>query len=88
MGRQYGLANQLANCAVCLMLVGSVAAGLVLWWRRRPQGELGAPTLQTGDRMPAGVKALLAVLAVLFPLVGATMLPALAWGRWRGQRLR
>ncbi len=83
MGRQYGLANQLANLAVCLMLVGSVSAGLVLWWRRRPQGELGAPVLQTGDRMPVGVKALLAVLAVLFPLVGATMLPALAWGRLR-----
>ncbi|WP_298172099.1 PepSY domain-containing protein [Novosphingobium sp.] len=83
MGRQYGLANQLANLAVCLMLVGSVSAGLVLWWRRRPQGELGAPTLQPGDRMPVGVKVLLAVLAVLFPLVGATMLPALAWGRLR-----
>lgn len=88
MGRQYGLANQLANLTVCLMLVGSVSAGLVLWWRRRPQGELGAPALQPGDRMPSEVKALLAVLAVLFPLVGATMLPALAWGSWRGQRRR
>ena len=83
MGRQYGLANQLANLAVCLMLVGSVSAGLVLWWRRRPQSELGAPVLQAGDRMPGMIKALLAILAVLFPLVGATMLPALAWGRLR-----
>jgi len=88
MGRQYGLANQLANLAVCLMLVGSVSAGLVLWWRRRPKGELGAPALQPGDRMPGLIKALLALLAVLFPLVGATMLPALAWGRMRSQRRR
>jgi uncharacterized iron-regulated membrane protein len=88
MGRQYGLANQLANLAVCLLLVGSVSAGLVLWWRRRPEGELGAPVLQPGDRMPGAIKVLLALLAVLFPLVGATMLPALAWGRLRNQRLR
>lgn len=88
MGRQYGLANQLANLAVCLMLVGSVSAGLVLWWRRRPQGKLGAPVLQAGDRMPGMIKALLAILAVLFPLVGATMVPALVWGRLRSQRRR
>lgn len=88
MGRQYGLANQLANLAVCLVLVGSVLAGVVLWWRRRPQGEFGAPALQAGDRMPGGVKALLAVLAVLFPLVGATMVPALAWGAVSRQRRR
>ena len=88
MGRQYGLANQLANLAVCLVLIGSVSAGLVLWWRRRPAGELGAPTLQAGDRMPGTIKAGLAVLAVLFPLVGATMVPVLIWGRLRFQRLR
>lgn len=88
MGRQYGIANQLANLAVCLVLVGSVAAGLVLWWRRRPQGELGAPALAAGDRMPAGVRALLAALAVLFPLVGATMVPVLAWGALKAQRRR
>ncbi len=88
MGRQYGLANQLANLVVCFLLIGSVTAGLVLWWRRRPQGELGAPALQPGDRMPGGVKALLAALAVLFPLVGATMLPILVWGRLSPQRLR
>lgn len=88
MGRQYGFANQLGNLAVCLVLVGSVSAGLVLWWRRRPQGELGAPTLHAGDRTPRGVKVLLAALAVLFPLVGATMVPALAWGALRRQRRR
>ncbi|MEQ1542814.1 MAG: PepSY domain-containing protein [Novosphingobium sp.] len=85
MGRQYGLLNQLANLAVCLVLIGSVGAGLTLWWKRRPKGELAAPGLQTGDRMPRGIKILLGALAVLFPLVGATMLPVLAWSAWRGR---
>ncbi len=79
MGRQYGLVNQLANLAVCLLLIGSVVAGLILWWRRRPKGTLAAPALKAEDRMPGGVKALLITLALLFPLVGATMIPVLAW---------
>lgn len=80
MGRQYGRVNQFANLAVCLLLIGSVVAGLILWWRRRPKGALAAPMVQAADRMPGGVKALLVALAVLFPLVGATMIPVLAWG--------
>lgn len=77
MGRQYGLPNQIANLIVCLVLVASVAAGLTLWWKRRPNGELGAPQLRAGDRMPGGMKALIAALAILFPLVGVTMVPVL-----------
>jgi uncharacterized iron-regulated membrane protein len=87
MGRQYGLPNQIANLAVCLTLVASIVAGLTLWWKRRPQGKLGDPQLKAGDRMPGSMKALLAALAILFPLVGATMVPVLAWGMWR-QRFR
>jgi uncharacterized iron-regulated membrane protein len=81
MGRQYGLPNQIANLAVCLVLVASVVAGLILWWKRRPNGELGAPQLKAGDRMPGGMKALITALAILFPLVGVTMVPVLFWGR-------
>ncbi len=74
MGRQYGLINQIANLAVCLVLVGSTLAGLTLWWKRRPKGQLGAPELHHGERLPGAIKALLIALAILFPLVGASML--------------
>lgn len=80
MGRQYGLANQIANLIVCLVLIGSMVAGLILWWKRRPKGMLAAPTIKANDRMPGGVKALLIALAILFPLVGASMIPVLLWG--------
>ncbi|HZF45087.1 MAG TPA: PepSY domain-containing protein [Sphingomonadaceae bacterium] len=82
MGLQYGLANQLANLAVCLVLVGSVVAGLILWWRRRPKGSWGAPSVPEGQRFPAGLKALIAALAVLFPLVAASFIPVLVWSAW------
>lgn len=78
MGRQYGLANQLANLAVCLVLIGSTLAGLTLWWKRRPKGRLAAPELRHGERLPPAIRALLATLAILFPLVGASMLAAFA----------
>lgn len=75
MGRQYGLANQLANLLICLLLIGAVIAGLVHWWRRRPNGSIGAPVVHADARLPKGLRAMLIVMAILFPLVGASMLP-------------
>ena len=79
MGRQYGLMNQLANLAVCLALIGAVVSSLVHWWKRRPRGEVGAPTVQSGARLPVGLKLTLTGLAIIFPLVGASMIPILAY---------
>lgn len=79
MGRQYGLANQLANLLVCLMLVGAVISALVHYWKRRPKGEVGAPTVHADSGLPTGLKATLFAMAIVFPLVGASMLPILAF---------
>ncbi|WP_374597752.1 PepSY-associated TM helix domain-containing protein [Sphingosinicella sp.] len=86
-GREYGLANQLANLAVCLVLIGGVVAGVVLWWRRRPEGELAAPITHADDRLPPVVVGMIAALAVIFPLVGASLLLVLG-GRWLSRRYR
>lgn len=86
MGRQYGLANQLANLAICLVLIGAVISALVHWWKRRPKGSIGAPGLHANVGLPTGLKILLIAMAVVFPLVGASMLPLLFYGyfrRWR-----
>jgi uncharacterized iron-regulated membrane protein len=73
MGRQYGLWNQIIGLVVCLCLVGTVTAGIVLWWRRRPQGTWAAPQVQPRDRMPSALKVTIASMAVLFPLVGVSL---------------
>jgi uncharacterized iron-regulated membrane protein len=74
MGRQYGVANQLAGLAVCLTLVGGVLAGITLWWKRRPAGALAAPERKPGDRLPRFIVVTLVALGVVFPLLGATLL--------------
>jgi len=78
-GRQYGVVNQLANLAVCLALIGGVVAGIVLWWRRRPKGELAVPALHPTDRLPPIVIGMIATMAILFPLVGASLLIVLGF---------
>jgi uncharacterized iron-regulated membrane protein len=86
MGRQYGLANQLANLLVCLMLIGAVISALVHYWKRRPKGEVGAPSVHADAGLPNGLKAALIAMAIVFPLVGASMLPILAVTYLRSRR--
>lgn len=86
MGRQYGLVNQLANLAICLTLIGAIIAGLVHWWKRRPKGELAAPTVHSGSRLPTRLKWALIAMAILFPLVGASMLPVALYIWFRNRR--
>jgi uncharacterized iron-regulated membrane protein len=76
-GRQYGRVNQWVNLAVCLTLIGSLVAALVMWWRRRPPGGFGAPEARAGDRLPRALVVTIATLGVLFPLLGASVLGVL-----------
>lgn len=71
-GRQYGLANQLANLLVCLTLIGSIVAALTLWLKKRPRTRASRET-RPDDRLSSGAKLAIAALAVLFPLVGASL---------------
>lgn len=73
MGREYGLPNQIVGLLVCLAIIGNVAAGIVLWWRRRPRGALAAPQAKDGDRLPPALVSIMAVFAILFPLVGISL---------------
>ncbi len=85
-GKQYGEINRLAALMVCLIVIASVVMGLTLWWRHRPKGSLGAPTVPKDQRLPMALKIMLAVLAVLFPLAGISML-AIALGSFMRAKL-
>ncbi len=86
MGRQYGVGNQIAGVLVCSGIVFSVVAGVVLWWRRRPAGTLGAPPTEASDRIPAGLTYALWGIAILFPLVGASWIVVLVLEKIRKAR--
>lgn len=76
-GRQFGGLNQLVMLAGCLAIVALALSAAVMWWRRRPRGQLAAPTRRAGDRAGAAAIAVAVVLGLLYPLLGASMLAAL-----------
>jgi uncharacterized iron-regulated membrane protein len=90
-GREFGLVNQLVLLAACLMLVLVAGTGVVMWWKRRPSGAIGAPPRRDGERLAKRVALIAVLFGVVFPLLGASMLavllldwllPAAARRRW------
>jgi uncharacterized iron-regulated membrane protein len=101
-GAWWGLANQLVNLAVLLGLVTLSLSSLVLWWRRRPRGIIGAPTALAPLRHSWALIALVMALALFMPLFGLSLALAVAcewilgrvapgfgtWMGWRGMSVK
>ncbi|AIE60347.1 PepSY-associated TM helix domain-containing protein [Bacillus methanolicus] len=77
-GHYFGLANQLLNLIVCLGLIGISVTGVVMWWKRKPSGTLGAPSLPKNFKLIKSAAVLILILGIVFPLVGASLLVVLA----------
>jgi len=76
-GALFGLANQLLSTLTALLLVVLAVSGTVLWWRRRPQGLLGAPIPLSRPRFGAVLIGAILLLALLLPLFGASLVAML-----------
>ena len=77
-GKMFGLFNQIVVLLICLMILLSSVSGLVIWWKRRPQGKLGVPPLRHDlPRWKTAVGVMIG-LGVAFPLVGLSLL--VVWG--------
>jgi uncharacterized iron-regulated membrane protein len=72
-GKFFGWANQLLILLICLMVLLSAVSGLVIWWKRRPQGGLGVPPIR--HDLPRWKTAIVIIigLGVAFPLVGISL---------------
>lgn len=70
-GQLFGLANQLLGTLACLGIIAMSASGLVLWWQRRPAGQLAAPVSSAPFPKPLLVATCL--LAVFLPLLAASI---------------
>ncbi len=81
MGRYFGLANQLICTAISLGLAALAVTGFVMWWLRRPARAVGAPSRERAAPPMRAWKAGLAILAVIFPLMGATIIAVLLLDR-------
>jgi len=77
MGQEFGLANQLVMLAACLSIIVMAVAALVMWWKRRPKGALGAPPLPANFRAGPVILGIAVAVGIVFPLVGASLLAVL-----------
>lgn len=72
-GALFGLANQVLGTLTASLLATLSVSGAVMWWRRRPQGLLGAPIPLTRPRYGPLLIGALLLLALAMPLFGATL---------------
>lgn len=73
-GSIFGTPTKVLAVLACLVIVAMSVTGVWMWWRRRPAGRFGAPRRTDGESVPRLIVGVIVVLAVVFPLVGATLL--------------
>ncbi|TWT39359.1 PepSY-associated TM helix domain-containing protein [Blastopirellula retiformator] len=73
-GQLFGWPNQLLGVITTSGLILLSASGVILWWRRRDQGVLGAPAVGSAPRLSVGLLVIVVALAVYLPLFGASLL--------------
>lgn len=73
-GQLFGWVNQVLGVLAALGLILLSVSGLILWWRRRPDGKLGAPPALPEGRVAVGVGVLIVVFGVLLPVLGLSII--------------
>lgn len=76
-GKYFGPLNQALMLVACLLVITVCVSGTVLWWRRRPEGRLGAPAMPHNFPLWKGATAIIVLLGAVFPLVGISLVAVL-----------
>lgn len=76
-GQEFGRINQFVMLAACLAIILMAVSAVVMWWKRRPQGALGAPRYPEDYRIPRTVFIIACAFGIVFALVGLTLVAAL-----------
>jgi uncharacterized iron-regulated membrane protein len=76
-GQLFGWPNQLLGLVAAGGLVLVSVSGVILWWRRREQGVLGAPRVLLDARVSWGLISLMLLLGIYLPLFGGSLLAVL-----------
>jgi uncharacterized iron-regulated membrane protein len=73
-GQLFGWPNQLVSLLTATGLFTASVSAVVLWWRRRSSGVLGAPIPAGSPRFSSGLLAIMVLLGMVLPLLGTTMI--------------
>jgi uncharacterized iron-regulated membrane protein len=73
-GQLFGWINQLVGVLSALGLITLVISGFMMWRRRKPVDALGAPIAPAVPQKIRGVVVIIAVMAILLPLLAISLL--------------
>lgn len=73
-GQLFGWPNQLLGLLTATGLVLISISGIIMWWRRRDVGVLGAPKVVLNPRVSWGLISITVVFGIYLPLFGASLL--------------
>jgi len=77
-GQLFGWANQLLGLFTAIGLVLLSVSAVVLWWRRRSVGALGAPEAIARPRLSVALVVIVLALGLYLPMFGVSLLTVLA----------
>lgn len=69
-----GPLNTALNLAFCAFVIFMCTSGIVMWWKRRPARQFGAPRYPRNFRAPAAIVAIALAVCLAFPLTGLALL--------------
>lgn len=73
-GRLYGNLNLIQNVIAAILGLTLAISGFYSWWRRKPSGKLGVPVVPETFSASPILFGIIVVIAVLLPLVGASLM--------------
>lgn len=77
-GDQFGQTNRYVMLFGCMAVWVMGVSALVMWWKRRPSNQLGAPPRPGNARAYLVLAVAVGIPALVFPLVGASLLLVLS----------
>lgn len=86
-GSIYGLPTKILAVLACLLIVAMSVTGAAMWWIRRPTGKTGFPLKPRAPKPAKWLIAVICLLGVLMPSVGASLL-LIILGDWLLTRYR
>jgi uncharacterized iron-regulated membrane protein len=87
MGTQFGIVSRVLATAMCLLVFWNVFTAFKMWNRRRRRHTVGIPRRPVDVRMQRSVGIAALVLAVIYPLWGATLVVVLLFDRFVVRRV-
>ncbi|MGV3582931.1 MAG: PepSY-associated TM helix domain-containing protein [Methylophilus sp.] len=81
-GQLFGWFNQLLGLLTALGLTLLSVSAVILWWRRRAPGVLGAPNRRESPSYAYALIGVIVALGILLPFLGITLMIVLCAERW------